>query len=310
MTSDRVMRCGHDHKVYSLTLGEKGFKYLDFPAYETPSKDLIYSRNSYSYYYADTIPDDDSMELISNLMNHQYYHEALLEIIRSELLMENFSVELFINKVICLMSLGEYEKALFEYENRCPPEHKTNAELAYQIALVYYRTDNFSSALQFTSIAARNCRDAFCNGKISLLTGLLYAHQGDWGNSYNAFDSLKDSENFRDVALMNARLSENAVSIKRKSPLLAGVMSVIPGLGYAYSGHFQTAISALPVNGLLAFATYSNFSKANYGMGALTAVFNVSFYLGNVYGSVNSAKRYNQMQKQSIINKLKFNSNL
>jgi hypothetical protein len=63
------------------------------------------------------------------------------------------------------------------------------------------------------------------------------------------------------------------------------------------------------VNSLLAYATYTNFKTKNYGMGILTGVFNLSFYIGNIYGGVRSAKRYNENNMKTIINKLEYNTN-
>ena len=53
----------------------------------------------------------------------------------------------------------------------------------------------------------------------------------------------------------------------------------------------------------------TNIKNANYGMGILTGVFNLSFYLGNIYGGIKSAKRYNEQQKKLLINKIEFNTN-
>jgi len=52
------------------------------------------------------------------------------------------------------------------------------------------------------------------------------------------------------------------------------------------------------------------YALENYGMAILTGVFNLSFYIGNIYGATKSAKRYNENQKKTILNKLEFNSTL
>lgn len=308
MTSDRLLRCGHDHNNYSLTLRNNGFKSLDYPAYDKPPIELYYSRNSYYFAYSDTIRDDSTFLFIKKLINNQYYQEALLEIMRIEFELKAFNIDLFINKVICLKAIGEYEKALFEYENKCPTEYKSNTELAFQIALIQYKLQNYDQALQSNSIALKSCTDTFCKPKIILLNGLLYANKYDWQNSMQSYKSLSEFDSYEQVSTINFQLSEKAIRIKNKSPSFAGALSIIPGLGYAYTGHKQTAISALLVNGLLAYATYTNFKNENYGMGILTGVFNLSFYIGNIYGATKSAKRYNEQQKKSIINKLEFNS--
>lgn len=123
-----------------------------------------------------------------------------------------------------------------------------------------------------------------------------------------SYRSLSEYDPYQQVSNVNFQLAEKAIRLKNKSLSLAGTLSIIPGLGYAYTGHKQTAITAFLVNGLITYATFTNFKNENYGMGILTGVFNISFYLGNIYGATKSAKRYNEQQKQSIINKLESNT--
>lgn len=111
------------------------------------------------------------------------------------------------------------------------------------------------------------------------------------------------------MAGVNKNVSQKALDFKYKSPKLAGLLSLIPGLGYAYTGHKQTALTAFLVNSLIGYATYTNIKNTNYGMGVLTGVFNLSFYLGNIYGGIKSAKRYNEQQKNLLIKKIELNTN-
>lgn len=308
MTSDRLLRCGHDHTNYSLTLSNNGFKYIDYPDYEKPPLELYYNRNSYFFAYSDTINDDSTFLFIKKLINNQYFHEALLEIMRIEFQFNTFNIDLFINKVICLNAIGEYEKALFEYENKCPINNKSNTELAYQISLIQYKLKNYDQALRSNAVALENCINSFTKPKVILLNGLLYANISDWQNSMQSYRLLSAFNSYKQISNSNFQLIEKAIRLRNKSPTLAGVLSIIPGAGYAYTGHTQTAISALLINGLLAYATYTNFKNENYGMFILTGVFNLSFYIGNIYGATKSAKRFNDQQRKSIISKLEFNS--
>ena len=308
LTSDRLLRCGHDHNNYPLTLRPNGFKLLDYPSYETSPKELYYSRNSYFFAYSDTSADDSTFLFIKKLMNNGYYQEALLEIMRIEF-QSAFNIELFINKIICLRATGEYEKALFDFETKCPNEQKQNSELLFQIALIEYKLQNFQQSFKRDSLAIHNCNDCFIKPKLILLTALVYANQNKWQETINCYQSLTVFESYKQVADANLKITENALQLKNKSPTIAGVLSIVPGAGYAYTGHKQTAISALLVNGLLAFATYSNFKKGNYGMGTLTGIFNLSFYVANIFGATKSAKRFNEQQRKNIINKLEYNTN-
>jgi hypothetical protein len=105
-------------------------------------------------------------------------------------------------------------------------------------------------------------------------------------------------------------IAEKGLHLNEKSPFVAGVLSVIPGLGYAYTNHYQTAISSFILNGVLGFATYSSFNNDNIGLGILTGIFSAAFYIANVDGSVKSAHRYNRRQKEFIIQQLENKTNL
>ena len=49
LTSDRLIRCGHDYENYSLTLTNNGIKFLDVPENSTKYKfsDLVYKERKY-----------------------------------------------------------------------------------------------------------------------------------------------------------------------------------------------------------------------------------------------------------------------
>jgi putative component of membrane protein insertase Oxa1/YidC/SpoIIIJ protein YidD len=308
LTSDRLLRCGHDHNNYSLTLRDNGFKSLDYPAYDNAPLELYYVRNSYHFAYSDTSQNLPGLVFVKKLINNHYYQEALLEIMRIEFELNKFNMELFINKVICLKAIGEYEKALFEYETKCPKEYQSNNQLAFQIALIQFKLQNYDQSLKVNSVALEACNDTLFKPKILMLNGLLYANKYDWKNSMMAYQYLAAFETHKTIANSNYNLTERALRIKDKMPVIAGALSIIPGGGYLYTGHKQTAFSALVVNGLLAYATYTSIKNKNYGMGILTGVFNLSFYVGNIYGATKSAKRFNEKQRKSITNKLEYNS--
>lgn len=309
-TSDRLLRCGHDHSNYSLTLQSNGFKYLDYPAYDAPPSELYYKGNSYHFAYSDTIKDDSTVLFVKKLINNSYYQEALLEIMRIEWETNHFQLELFINKMICLKALEEYEKALFEYENKCPVEFKLNSELLYQVALIQYKLQNYKQSIEKNLLALETCNNDYCKPKIIMLNGLLFANQLEWNGALLSYESLQEFESHKQISIINSEIVKNAFQIKYKKPYVGGILSIIPGAGYLYTGHKQTAISAFLINGLLAYATYTSFKNENYGIALLTSVFNLSFYIGNIYGAAKSATRYNDKKTKSIISKLEYNTNL
>jgi len=84
-------------------------------------------------------------------------------------------------------------------------------------------------------------------------------------------------------------------SLRSRSPLLAGLFSaLLPGSGQIYTGSYKDALLAFAVNAALIAGSYEAFDKKIYAAGGMVSAVGLTFYLGNVYGAVNSAHRRNQ----------------
>jgi tetratricopeptide (TPR) repeat protein len=307
LTSDRLIRCGHDVADYDLTDRPTGFKYLDIPGADPSPKSLRFVSRQPYFAYADTIRDiNTSLAFIKSLINNGYYEQAILEIKRVEF-NQPFNKEVFVNELICLKALNEYEKAIYAYETQCPPLYKSDPEILYQLATVYYNLNNIDKANQIVSAALIVPQNGNQQARFYALQGLLYANKYDWPNAKSSFLKLRTLPYRADITESNLRLIEKAEAIKYKSPAKASLLSIIPGLGYVYTGHPQTAISSFLLNGVFAYATYSSIKRKNFGVASLTGLFGVSFYIANIYGSGQSAKRHNNQKRNFVINNLSNN---
>lgn len=90
---------------------------------------------------------------------------------------------------------------------------------------------------------------------------------------------------------------------KYKSPFLAGTLStVIPGLGRAYTGDWKDGLVSLIFTAGMAFQSYRGFnidgikSFRGWAYGGV----GLGFYLGNIYGSVKSAKNKNKKKINAL----------
>ena len=89
-------------------------------------------------------------------------------------------------------------------------------------------------------------------------------------------------------------LFAEADSRPRKSPLLAGTLSaIVPGSGHAYAGRPSDGLSALLVNGLFIAGTVVALEDENYPAAALLGAAGLPFYLGNIYGASEAARKWN-----------------
>jgi tetratricopeptide (TPR) repeat protein len=89
-----------------------------------------------------------------------------------------------------------------------------------------------------------------------------------------------------------------------KSPLLAGLLSVIPGLGHLYLGEVATGLTAFAWNGLFGAAVFDSFRRGQIGAGSLLAVLELLWYSGTIYGAVAGAERYNRDARESFLERL------
>ena len=308
LTSDRLIRCGHDYENYSFTLTNNGVKFLDVPENSSKykSSDLVYKREENTYAYGDNFIDNSNLKFIKKLINEGYKREALLEINRVEVFNGKLTKELYINKILILDALGEYEKGIYEYEKSRDLNIKRDPEVLLQVSLLYKKLENFKMSLTYVNKAINVKENSiFIEDKLLKLQGILYAMDNDWESAYSSF--LKMNDNHQSQELM--KIIESNDDIKYKNPKTAMFLSILPGAGYLYTGYKQTALSSLLVNGLLAYATSSNIKNKNIGMSLLTGVFSLSFYISNIQGAFKSAIKYNSNQESLLKSKLELKIN-
>ena len=95
---------------------------------------------------------------------------------------------------------------------------------------------------------------------------------------------------------------------KRKSKTLAGLMSaIVPSSGRFYARDYKDAIFSLVFMGGTAFQSYKRFNKGgiNSAGGWIYGGISFGFYLGNIWGSVKAADRYNQKNYKKVYDETK-----
>lgn len=309
LTSDRLIRCGHDYQNYSFTLSNDGIKILDVPENSQKYKfsDLVYKRELNLFAYGDNFRDESNTKFIKKLINEGYKREALLEINRIEIFDGNLTKELFLNKILLLHSLGDYEKAIYEFEKSRNSNFLEDPEILLQIALSFNKLENFKTALSYVKQGLNNIENSIViNDKFLKFQGVLYAMDNDWDLAKSSFQKMNNTSQSQEF-LKIIELKDN---INYKNPNTALFLSILPGMGYYYTGNKQTALSSFLVNGLLAYATTSNIKNENVGMALLTGIFNISFYISNMQGAYKSAKKYNLKQENLLKQKLNNNLNI
>jgi len=87
--------------------------------------------------------------------------------------------------------------------------------------------------------------------------------------------------------------------LPQKSEVLAGILSgILPGAGYAYAEDYATGFMSLLVNGAFIAGTWTAFAQGLDALGVLAGGVGVPFYIGNIYGSVQAARKWNQQTRR------------
>ena len=129
--------------------------------------------------------------------------------------------------------------------------------------------------------------------------------QDDYREAYEILSILKDEDH--KLAADYKALASQALKIKKKSPALAGIMStLIPGTGRFYAKDWKDGIVSMLFVGTMAFQSIRGFSKSgvNSTRGWIFGAVGLGFHLGNIHGSVVSAKSYNRKSHQTIRNRI------
>lgn len=307
LTADRLLRCSHDMTNYDLTLQNQKFKLIDFVKSEDNVKYINYSQKSL-YAYSDTIKDSSkNTKFIKFLVNKGLYQQALLEINRRIFNKDlgSDTNEIYTNYIICLRAIDENEKALFDYEVSFPSTVKNNPKILLEIGNTWSGLKNYQqSIIQYQKVFSTETKDTTLIDEAFMLKGINQTKLSQFDSAMVSFQKVSTHGFYAKNVTRNITLIQNINTQKYKNPTFGGLLGIIPGAGYLYADHKQTALSSLVINALFAYGAYTSFKTNNTGIGILASVIGVAFYLGNIQGSVKSVRRYNQVKKENLSNRI------
>ena len=202
---------------------------------------------------------------------------------------------------LCYRFAGQTEQAIQKFETllRIYPKGRYVSRAYYQIGATYFLTDQFEHAALFLYETLPRITDTQQHAEAEQLIGLSYLMQKQWSEAGEIFKTLQGSEvtSVSQKAIVYHNFSEAGADLPTRSPFLAGVFStIVPGAGRLYTGKFGDAFTSLFIVSLTGWQAYDGFrrdglsSVKGWTLGTLCG----TFYVGNIYGSVISARVYNR----------------
>lgn len=196
----------------------------------------------------------------------------------------------------------EYHQSLTRFSDTQPDPIAVDAY--FMLSECYLQMRAVSQALlQLRNIIAL-CNKADVLDKAHYRMGWIHANQGDWDGAKRAWNQLFEQGRFPKEQLLKS-VDEDMPHIPFKKPVLAGVLSVIPGLGQLYLGRGQDALVAFVFTGGTTWAAYEAFDNDLPVLGVMISMVAVSFYAGNIYGAISGAHKYNHNQIQQFSTQLR-----
>ncbi len=202
---------------------------------------------------------------------------------------------------LCYRFGGKSDLAIQQFETflKKSPNSKLRSSTYYQIGVSYFLMEQYGTSANYLNTSLPRITDVRYRAESRQLIGLSYLMQSQWFEAQKIFNVLQKSDVLavREKAAMYSKYAVQGAKLPTRSPFLAGFFSaIVPGTGRIYTGRVGDALNSLLTVGLTGWQAYDGFrrdgisSVKGWTLGTLSGI----FYVGNIYGSVISARFYNR----------------
>ena len=179
------------------------------------------------------------------------------------------------------------------------PKSGLSSRAYYEIGVSYFLLKQYEESKGYLETSLPRISDMRVKAESQQLIGLSYLMQKQWSKAEKIFNVLESSDvtEVNEKAIVYSKYAKQGKQLPIRNPFLAGLFSaVIPGSGRFYTGRIGDALTSIFIVSLTSWQAYDGFrrdgisSVKGWTLGTLSGI----FYLGNIYGSVISAKVYNR----------------
>jgi tetratricopeptide (TPR) repeat protein len=232
----------------------------------------------------------------------QKYYKA--EVFFDAFLLENSSCEIAFKSALCRYYTKRYNDSLNMFS-----EIIENCEKEYLIPSYFFLSEIYleinEPGLYLTSISNlekiaqnQNLKKQILNNKVWFYLRFLKTEK--------ALEEIKSTDEKTKSELNFSELEKNIYLLnkEKKSPLMSGVYSIIPGGGYLYCKRYKDAFFSFFINSLIAASAYEAFDNDMNVCGVLLSALGIGFYSGNIYGGIRAANVENNIYRSKVLDEL------
>ncbi|UCG00076.1 MAG: hypothetical protein JSV89_11170 [Spirochaetaceae bacterium] len=165
----------------------------------------------------------------------------------------------------------------------------------YELGLTYFRMKQYAESLEL--LQSHHSWSGTPEPIILTAANLMMLGQWQQAEALLAAPAIPQMEPLRKLAVEGS-------TMRRKSPAAAGILSsIVPGLGKFYAEEYGDGMQSLLFIGL--FGTLSFLSFRSEGVESVRGWVYASaggiLHIGNIYGSIVSARRYNRLREEALL---------
>jgi hypothetical protein len=86
-----------------------------------------------------------------------------------------------------------------------------------------------------------------------------------------------------------------------KRPWVGGVLGMVPGMGYAYSGEWGNMARSMILNGLFMWAMAETAIDDEWALFGVCTFLELTWYTGSIYGGIDAAHRHNRERMEGTV---------
>lgn len=182
------------------------------------------------------------------------------------------------------------------------PESTTAEEASHQIGLTYFAARRFESARRADEEFLRRYPAARQRDAVQARLGWSLLNLAEYEAAAQAFASVSHESVYNPFAEALHQELSSGVTIPRKSPVLAGLLSaLLPGAGQFYTERRTEGATSFLLNGTFIWAIVGLFSHGNEVAGTLLGFFETGWYSGGIFGAVNDAHKFNRKARKDFV---------
>lgn len=219
----------------------------------------------------------------------------------------------------------------------CPEKSLRVKEIEYAIILSHYLNQNYSEVIKFFERHSILYADSTFGAYHDLMIILYHCYEIikepkkadlilqriEEASTDNSIHLMLAGavlrRNFESIEKLSEKLEEKQIIKnltetflkKKKSEIFAKWLNVfVPGLGYFYLGQRKAALTSFLINAFLIVGTSQLFLNQYYTLGSLTALLEIGWYVGGIFGAKHSTYLYNETLFANYAEKIFYHENL